>query len=343
VSTHVELPHILPWSTFAACWLVLGVLVVAAHGLVRPRLLGLDAAHRSALVFRLALLPLITAAAVTFLTFAPGIGGIMADGHCLRGAQCLRHIPVFCASLTHALLLVAGSIMLSAAPLWMLCARLRDSFSFNRALSRIADLHPDQPIPAADPTRGTKPAARFKVIETRRLFAYCAGFLRGRVIVSRGLVDVLTPAELDAVVAHEQAHAERYDNTRRLLALVGLWLVPQRWSRGLLQDLALASEAVCDRWAARRTGNVQSVVDAVRKVMRLNGPMAESLGAAFVDPRTGSSPGDDLRHRIAELLDEPGDPRFAGLLLTIGTLLVYVYAIVGLTEAVHHLIDHWIA
>jgi len=44
--------------------------------------------------------------------------------------------------------------------------------------------------------------------------AFCAGILRPRIYVSRGLVDQLRPAELDAVLLHEWHHGQRRDPLR---------------------------------------------------------------------------------------------------------------------------------
>src|SRR5439155_27041411 len=45
--------------------------------------------------------------------------------------------------------------------------------------------------------------------------AVCAGALRPRVVVSRGLLARLTPEQLDAVLLHEQHHARRRDALRQ--------------------------------------------------------------------------------------------------------------------------------
>lgn len=340
MSTHVDLPHLLPWATFALCWFSLGIIVMLVHALSRPWLLQLEPNQRAALLFRLSLLPVISAAIVTFLNFTPGIGGIVVDSYCPPGEECLRHIPVFCTDLIHAILLTVGPAMLTGIGMWMLYARLHHSISLNRMLSRLADMQPDQPPQASRPPGTGASLGAFKIIETPKLFAYCAGFFRGRLIVSRGLVAALSPSELAAVVAHEQAHSNRYDNARRLLALIGLWLVPQSWSRRLLLDFALASETICDREAARSTGDVQTVVSAVKTIMRLNSPVAESLGAAFIHARNDARLFEDLQRRISELLDD-SKKRVPSLFLAAATLITYVYVVAALTEATHHVAE-WV-
>jgi Zn-dependent protease with chaperone function len=46
--------------------------------------------------------------------------------------------------------------------------------------------------------------------------AFCAGLLRPRVYLTEGVVRVLDPGALDAVLVHESAHARRRDPLRRL-------------------------------------------------------------------------------------------------------------------------------
>lgn len=56
------------------------------------------------------------------------------------------------------------------------------------------------------------------LLDDARTLAFCAGFLRPRVYVSRAVLDGLRPDELRALLAHEHHHAERRDPLRRLLA-----------------------------------------------------------------------------------------------------------------------------
>lgn len=338
MSRGVELPILLPWLTFFACWAILGALVVLAHRFTRGWLRRLDPAQRAGLLFRMALMPFVISCVVTFLSFGPGVGGLTVGNHCHGAADCLRHIPVFCTSLVHTMLLTAGPVLLGAFVIATRLVTLNRSISLNRTLSRIADMHADGPRAQQRCDDASGPVGPFKVIEVPHLFAYCAGFIRGRLIVSRGLVSALTASELAAVVAHEQAHADRRDNARRILAIVGLWLVPQRWTRSILRDLALACETVCDREAARRTGSIQNVVDAVRAIIRLKRPVVESLGAAFVVPGASTSLASDLDARISEMLDQSRKP-LPRLLPTAFTSIVYFYAAIALTEVTHHGIE----
>lgn len=68
-----------------------------------------------------------------------------------------------------------------------------------------------------------------RTIETSERAAFCAGYLRPRVYLSRGILEELNHDELRAVVAHERHHLQRRDPLRRLVARAladGLFFLP---------------------------------------------------------------------------------------------------------------------
>jgi Zn-dependent protease with chaperone function len=56
---------------------------------------------------------------------------------------------------------------------------------------------------------------RVKCLATAEATAFCAGALKPKVYVSRGLIDALRSEELDAVLLHEAHHVSRLDPLRR--------------------------------------------------------------------------------------------------------------------------------
>jgi hypothetical protein len=84
--------------------------------------------------------------------------------------------------------------------------RVRGCHRFLKALEIVAERQSDH--------------ARVLVISSSRVQAFCAGFLRPRVYVSRGASALLSEAQLAAVVAHEAHHARRHDPLRILLLTV---------------------------------------------------------------------------------------------------------------------------
>ena len=204
--TGVEMPIALPWLTFAATWLVLGIAVSVLHRVGVRRLATPSSEQRAALLLALALLPPVAAAFAAVLGFAPRIGGVLVDRHC-HADGCWPHVPTLHADIAYAVPLAAALLVGTGTVLWMIGGRLRRSLSFASLLRRVAARQEREP---------------FELIETPERLACCVGLLRPRVLVSRGLLDALAPAELRVVVAHERAHAVRLDNLRQLAAAVAL-------------------------------------------------------------------------------------------------------------------------
>ncbi|MGI5133137.1 M56 family metallopeptidase [Pseudonocardia sp. CA-107938] len=100
--------------------------------------------------------------------------------------------------------------------------------------------------------------------------AVTAYYLPGRtgcVVVSRGALSVLTPDELGAVIAHEEAHA-RYHHHIALAPFQALHrAVPLRPFRVMANRMALLVELCADDAAARRVGTAP-LVSALRSMRR---------------------------------------------------------------------------
>ena len=90
------------------------------------------------------------------------------------------------------------------------------------------------------------------VIESSFPIVVLIGLVVSRLFVARRVIEACGPDELDAVVAHERAHARAYDNLRRL-AVAGaadlLGWMPA--GRRLGDAWAAAAELAADEWAAR--------------------------------------------------------------------------------------------
>ena len=235
-------------AAFAICWVVLGIIAVVAHRCAGPFLAALHPRPRAALLLALALLPLVVAMLVDALAFAPAIGGWVVDEHCHPSTGCATHVPVVHADVLYAAGLVLFAAAAAGSLLWFIARRLHRSLRLATALRWLAEPSEGQP---------------FETIESREQFAYCIGLLRPKVVVSRALVDRLSPMQLEVVLKHEQAHAIRRDNLRLWLAGLALLPLPGRIKQLFLEDLALAGEQVCDR-AAIADGHHELVIETLR-------------------------------------------------------------------------------
>ena len=143
-----------------------------------------------------------------------------------------------------------------------------------------------------------------RLLETPALFSALIGFWQPELVVSQGMLHTLTPAQLDAVIAHEQAHYYYRDT---------FWFFWLGWIRtftawlpnteALWQELLLLREVRADRWAAQQVDPLllaESLVLVVRSSIM---PMT-SFCAAF----SAVSQQDRLTERIEALLSESESP-----------------------------------
>lgn len=91
------------------------------------------------------------------------------------------------------------------------------------------------------------------LVNSTGLFAGQVGLWQPRLIISQGLLDQLSEAQLDAVLTHEQAH-EYYSDTIWFFGLgwlrqISSWL-PK--TEALWQELLLLRECRADAWAAQQ-------------------------------------------------------------------------------------------
>lgn len=157
-------------------------------------------------------------------------------------------------------------------------------------------------------------AGEFTVAESAEDFAFTAGLLRPRVVVSRGFLDH-TPAEWRQVVlAHEEAHRR---GRHPLLVLAaetlarGLPLLPLRWAS---DQLRLSLEAVAD--------------EAATQMMNDPALVAEAIGGVALSPAAGSVAfeGNEVA-RVRRLLGAPPALRpLVGAILIATTFVLIGFA-----------------
>jgi len=238
---------------------------------VARRLTRLAPRTQAAALTLFAAMPLILGLGLTLVTLSPsflGYVGLIAD-HCDTHGQghphlCLLHAPAAVNSAIAWLMKAAVAGLLAL----VLCNLVRGALQGNRQLRRCLSLsHYD--------------AGRdCYLLDTPRPLAFCAGAGSSRVFVSRGMVELLSPRQLDALIAHERAHVARRDTLRLVVAgALSLFHFP-RVRHPLLADLALACERACDEAAVQVAGSRVLVAETIIKVAR-QGVTAPATGLAF--------------------------------------------------------------
>ena len=112
--------------------------------------------------------------------------------------------------------------------------------------------------------------------------ACCAGLWRPRILVSTGLVNLLTPAELSAVLLHEEYHRRHHEPSRMLLVAV---LADAFSFLPLLGELRAryeaAKECAADAAAVAAQHDVAPLAGALYKLLSCGRPEAEFHGLAI--------------------------------------------------------------
>jgi len=293
-----------------------------AHRAVAARVRALPPSLRARVLLAWAATPVAIATAMVGLALSPSLGaalGLTVD-HCPAHAGhvhlCLHHLPARGPGIAGALGLatfavVAGSALVQGVRAVALAAGLARARSFDLASGA-------------------------GVVESSRPFAVTVGWFRPSVLVSTALLERLTPAQVEIVIAHERAHAGRRDalavTIARLLALAHFPAV----RRQILADLTLACEQACDEAAARECGDrvlVAETIVAAERAAASMGPFA-AAGIAF----GGGDVVDRVESLLAARIDRVRPRRPLWILLAAGA------AFAAAAPHVHHwtetLLDH---
>ena len=173
--------------------------------------------------------------------------------------------------------------------------------------------------------------------------AYSVPGLRGQVVLTRGLLQVLDEDEQRAVVMHEEGHLKaRHHVFLTFAKAVNAALSPLIPTERALAGLEQAVEEAADEYAASRLGSPLPVATGLSKAALAG--LSSPLGALSI----GSGP--DIPARVHRLLDAPSVPRwmpiacFAAmallLLVLTATQMIAGFALVAAT---HHLLGLGVA
>ena len=162
---------------------------------------------------------------------------------------------------------------------------------------------------------------RVRILQHPTPTAYCIPGRQSRVVLSQGVLDALPGDQLEAVVAHEDAHLKgRHDLLLEFFSVVHEAVPGPLRSDAALAEVRLLIEALADRAAVRRSGEVATA----RALLTLAGSRAPeaALGAGTTAP---------VRLRL--LADGPPHPALSAL--------AYGYAVLAGTLPVVLLLLAW--
>jgi Zn-dependent protease with chaperone function len=165
---------------------------------------------------------------------------------------------------------------------------------------------------------------RVNVIADPRPQAFCAGYLRPRVYVSRRAVELLTEAELDAVLAHEHHHRRVRDPLRLAYARIlseAVFFLPVL--RSLSERYAELAELSADHAAvAANAGEAAPLASALLAFDESGPPGAPGISSERVDALLG----EPIHWRLRSWL-------LAGSLVLLSGLTAVVWLVSGAASA----------
>jgi Zn-dependent protease with chaperone function len=291
--------------------------------LLHPLLRNQAPAWRADVAFLLGTVPAVLCIAVVLASAAPSVASALglAPDHCGSHGHHL-HLCLLHSAGLRPLLATIGAFA-AAMFLFRTGALLRrgmDTHARIRGLERL----------------GSRRAGNFPLIAVPGAPTVChaVGIFRRRILVSSELAEAMSPKELQAALAHEEAHLRRRDPAALgVLAIAGLFALP--WvARRLHDQFHQDLEEACDAEAARDVADAPLVAAALVKVASLQ---RRSTGSLTV-PAFGQG---TFERRVRRLL-EPGGTSIApahalGLAGVAGALVL----LIALTRAdqLHHAVE----
>ncbi len=304
----------LAFTWFLALNIVISLFVAAIHRGAASAIAASAPAVRARVLLILRLLPAVASIAFVAGVFLPSFWTLEP-----------RHFDEAFGLTTTSFASVACVVLLAA--IWRGAAALREAAGRSRAW-----------LAHAEPIALAGAPAPVYCLDAPVPAMTLVGVFRPKLLVTRPLIDALTPDELQAAVEHEVGHLGSWDNLKRLAMRAtpdALSLLAA--SRGLERDWALAAEQAADARAAHDSGTGLALASALIKVARLT-PVNRTF-SALASPLVG---GEGIASRVERLMDRrPAQrPSIAIRVLcwtaTVVTLGAIVVGYAPMLQSVHH-------
>ena len=215
--------------TIALSWLLAVLYPVVARTLAKGQ-------PESAAFYTLLYGLLAPASATTALSLLalPTLAFPFITDHC-HGFSCAPHTLHIATNTSVGILTVALTVTLLLSILTFMLIQLFSSNRRLQLLNRLSDASTNN----------------YLIVEESTHIAWCAGLLKPQIYLSRGLLDAVTPRQLQVILAHELMHAIRKDNFRKWIVHWGTLAWPPLLKSTIRRDLSNYHERIADLAAAR--------------------------------------------------------------------------------------------
>lgn len=252
---------------------------------------------------------------------------LMYAAHLLLGINLHMNIFKFCTSLfkENSILYTGVVVALNGLIIYtvlMTLFRLVQQYILTRKFGiRLQQLHIEELTETITSRFGRKRGS-LRVISQEQPLAFTAGFRNPCIVLSTGLLRMLDPCELEAVIEHETFHQQNFD-ARKLFVLQlisqGLWFIPlTRWS---YQNYQILSELLADHYAIRRMGSELGLGSALLKLIKTRMPDSSAAGVVCFS-------GYSVNYRLQQLLNPeeniPVRLEIEAIVISISMLLMFL-------------------
>jgi Zn-dependent protease with chaperone function len=299
------------YLVFGACFGMLGLLMAGAareasrRGWWRPHPRRLAGLYTSALVAP----PVAAAWLVTAALLPDWLGHAEFEAGHSAPAHALHLVGDLTAALEPGLAYLLLAVAFSAA-LFVIVYGLT---TYRRLVTVLESVDATGTLPtpaqaAVIEATASRHGLKVGIVLARQPLSFVWGFRRSRVVLSSGLLDTLSPAQLAGVLEHEAAHHQRRDNLIKLALSVCAWAtLAAPLSRVLLRWRAEQVELVCDEMAAVETSEPLDIAEALvalrRRMLNGSGLPIASWTSPFVARESVTV--ERRVRRLVGLIDQP--------------------------------------
>lgn len=264
-------------TVWVGLWFLLAALLSLLYPVLRARLLSWHPSHAGNMLLLLLACPLLLSFSCTLFLFLPALESMLVSSHCHD--DCMTHVPLI--SVPEIALIGLGVVMVILSVfLFSIVRSVRATWHLRKQLQSLGQQEGD-----------------YLLLEDSQPFVFTLGWWKNQIYITEGLKKNCSDEELAVILAHENAHSQRHDNIRILLATVFTSVLPGKLSASIVEDFHLLIESACDFQASDRFGELR-VAETLLKIQRMS-PAQCYFGSTVI---TTAFTGSEVERRIEALV-----------------------------------------